>query len=94
MKRVLDNGVTFEGAGTIAGASSATKPWTSVGDAYLTLNASPDNTNSVYVGATGVTSSDGFPLWPGQSRTWRAISLAAVYVYVSTGDSCGWIVER
>lgn len=91
----VDQGEAFISAGTIAGAGTATQPWSATTtSAWLTLNTPLTNTNPVYY-STVPTSSAGFPIWPGQGHVpARLTNPATVKVYVSSGDVCGWKIEQ
>lgn len=57
------------------------------------VQALPANTISVYVGASGVTTSTGFPLGPGQSFCGPVNNTNLIYVVASTtGASVAWIL--
>ena len=46
----------------------------------ITLTALGTNTQSIYVGPSGVTTSTGFPLSPGQSSSYAVTNLNAIYM--------------
>jgi hypothetical protein len=48
------------------------------------VQALPANTINVYVGPSGITTSTGFPLQPGQSACWQLSNTNLVYVIAST----------
>lgn len=95
MQAVIDQPLKIKAAGTIAGANATPANTGQMGEGYLTLSLDPGASGPAYIGVTGVTSSTGLPLWPGQNRTVRYVDVAAIYVLTSgAGDKLGWIVEH
>lgn len=83
----IQNGQTTIGT-TAAALSSSTAPF----NQNVMIKAASTNTGAVYVGASGVTTSTGFPLAAGQSVTVGAVSPSVCYVIGSaSGQAVAWI---
>ncbi len=66
---------------TLTGGSSASALGSGTLYVGVVIRAAPNNTGNVYVGASGVTASDGYLLGPGESVTVVVGDLGDAYVY-------------
>jgi hypothetical protein len=73
---VLSGQISLSGAESALSAAVARR---------FKLKAHVDNTDVVYVGTTGVTTSSGYPLWPGDPMDVEVSNLNVVHAIVGSG---------
>lgn len=56
----------------------------------LIIIADIDNTGNIYLGAAGVSSSDGLEMEPGRSVELKSVNLSAVYIYGTAGEGVSY----
>ena len=67
---------------SLSGAEAAL---TTISARRFRLKASTDNTDTIYLGPSGVTTADGFPLWPGDTYIVELSNLNVLHAIVGGG---------
>jgi hypothetical protein len=85
---VSQGGVTLTASG-----SQPNRLANAVASRSFALGASPDNSETIYIGPAGVTAATGFPLTPGSTVSIDGGGLDDLWVVGTQGDQVSWLAS-